>query len=93
MCAAPTPMAPHAEASDAMVALWRDVTQRRQEALQVRQDAEELRRKLQSAEANAAICQGETLPVDIQLIQCQKRMQKLKKGRFVNAYFCSKFSE
>eukprot|EP00434_Breviolum_minutum_P000229 symbB.v1.2.000190.t2/scaffold21.1/size436794/9 len=41
------------KAADAMVALWRDVTQRRQEALQVRQEAEELRRKLQSAEARA----------------------------------------
>ena len=84
-------MAPHAEASDAMVALWRDVTQRRQEALQVRQDAEELRRKLQSAEANADLPGGNM--TSIQLIQCQKRMQKSKKGRFVNAYFCSKFSE
>lgn len=42
------------KAADAMVALWRDVTQRRQEALQVRQDAEELRRKLQSAEAKGS---------------------------------------
>lgn len=41
-----------------MVALWRDVTQRRHEALQVRQEAEELRRKLQSAEADLGIWWG-----------------------------------
>ena len=45
-------MVPSPEAADAMVALWRDVTQRRHEALQVRQEAEELRRKLQSAEVS-----------------------------------------